>query len=185
MTTSGLRRWPLATGRPETWTAGQRTRRDELLVHRPQAVTPFEGTQLRAECPCPSTGTSQPHVWISSGGRTDLMNAVNTACGRAIGRRAALGPPRGEGIAPWGLIVSRSFAMLARRHRTGHIPAVAAKSKRSAHIFRACTSARRATHCATTACAREYFSREVFAASARNSRCAASVYARNKHAAMR
>ena len=109
MTTSGLRRWPLATGRPETWTAGQRTRRDELLVHRPQAVTPFEGTQLRAECPCPSTGTSQPHVWISSGGRTDLMNAVNTACGRAIGRRAALGPPQEEGVAPWGLVVGRSF----------------------------------------------------------------------------
>ena len=185
MTTSGLHRWPLASGRPETWTAGQRTRRDELLVHRPQAVTPFEGTQLRAECPCPSTGTSQPHVWISSGGRTDLMNAVNTACGRANGRRVVLGLPRGEGVAPCGLVVGRSFAMLARRHRTGHIPAAATKSKRSAHIFRAHTSARRATHCATTAYAREYFSREFFAARARKSPCAATFYARNKHVAMR
>ena len=122
---------------------------------------------------------------LLGGGRTDLMNAVNTACGRANGRRVVLGLPRGEGVAPCGLVVGRSFAMLARRHRTGHIPAAATKSKRSAHIFRAHTSARRATHCATTAYAREYFSREFFAARARKSPCAATFYARNKHVAMR
>jgi hypothetical protein len=36
---------------PRNLDRGPATRRDELLVHRPQAVTPLEGTQLRAECP--------------------------------------------------------------------------------------------------------------------------------------